>query len=37
MLITYFKNSSSIVSTILDIIVILIFSLMVFSNVIKFK
>lgn len=34
---TYFKKSSSIVSIILDIIVILIFSLMVFSNVIKFK
>lgn len=34
---TYFKKSLSIVSTILDIIVILIFSLMVFSKVIKFK
>lgn len=29
---TYFKKSSSIVSTILDIIVILIFSPMVFNN-----
>lgn len=34
---TYFKKSSSILFTILDIIVILIFSLMIFSNVIKFK